>query len=273
MKIKVKNKLLVVIILLVIFIAFCGFVISYSFLVNDEEQENFEFNQAESINLDFDASKLELTKPDVLTVAISPPYAPFEYSNEGVLEGFDVECSKVIADDLHLKLRFVQMPFSSLLNTCAEGTKCDFAIGGIQVTDERKEMVNFSIPYFTDTSLFVTRTDVNITADNVFEKLDEGSVKISVVEDSTSAEYLKQYYPQCELVYGQDFDECANKTILGQADLLLTSTVEYNNSESIGKYGLKIVRNFENNKQEVAIAVPKSKAYLLEQINKIIQAR
>lgn len=273
MKKKFGKRLIIVFVLLAVFLALCFVAIDYSFLINTEKQDNFEFSKAESINLDFDASKLELTKPDVLTVAISPPYAPFEYNNEGVLQGFDVECAKVIADDLHLKIKFVQMPFSALLNTCAEGTKCDFAVGGIQVTDERKEKNNYSIPYFTDTSLLLARKDVDITTDNIVEKLDAGDVKIAAVESSTSADYVQEFYPQCDLVVGQDFDECANRVILGQADLLLISTVEYNTSDSLAKYGLKIVKNFESIKQEVAIAVPKSKPYLLEQINRIIQAR
>lgn len=274
MKLSLKKKLLITVSLLVAFVVLVMLVTFYSLITQSgNNSQDVEFSQAQKINLDFDGSKLELTRPDVLTVAISPPYAPFEYNNNGVLQGFDVECAKVIADDLNLKVKFVQMPFSSLLKNVEAGTKCDIALGGIQVTDERKATMNFSIPYFTDTSLLLTRKDLDITADNVGEKLKKGAARICVVESSTSADYCQEYYPQCELVYGQDFDECANKMILGQADLLLISTVEYNTSESVAKFGLKTVKNFEENKQEVAIAIPKSKTYLLEQINKIIQAR
>lgn len=270
---KTRSKILISALLIVVFIIVCILVFFYATNNNNQpEYKEVELSRPKKLDFTVNEEQLNLVNPGVLTVAVSPPYAPFEYNKDGVLMGFDIEIAKAMADDLNLKVNFLQVPFTSLFNVVENGTRCDLALGGIQITEERKKQVNFSKAYFKDSTVVLGRADSDIDEDNVEQKAINGELTVCVVEGSTCDIWVRQTYPKCEVTVGQDFEECATKMLLGQADVILASAIEYNTNESISKVALKTIKSFDD-VQEVGIAVPKNKTYLLEQVNKLIDAR
>lgn len=75
-------------------------------------------------------------------------FPPFEYIDDnGEPAGFDVEVAKAIAADLGKTLHVEDMSFDSLLVALDTGS-VDFVIAAMTITEERKEQVDFSEPYF-----------------------------------------------------------------------------------------------------------------------------
>ncbi len=102
-----------------------------------------------------------------LVVATSPDYAPFEFQSlvdgKNQVVGADIDMAQAIADELGVKLEISSMSFDNVLTSLQTG-KSDLAVAGISATDERKEVFDFSIPYYENKiSFLVRKADVEQT--------------------------------------------------------------------------------------------------------------
>lgn len=89
----------------------------------------------------------ELKNSKVIHFATSGEYPPFEYKQQGVLKGFDIDLAKLVAKELGKKAVFDDMQFSSILPALTSG-QVDAAISTITITEERKYNFDFSNPYY-----------------------------------------------------------------------------------------------------------------------------
>jgi len=85
-----------------------------------------------------------------LVVGTSSGGLPFAAVKDGELVGFDIEMVTRFAASLGQSVTFSQMPFGALIAANASG-KIDLIAASMFITDERKERIDFSAPYF-DTS-------------------------------------------------------------------------------------------------------------------------
>lgn len=112
--------------------------------------------------LAFGASCLADADSTVLRVGTNPEFPPFEYVGDtGEIEGIDVEIINAIAADLGMTVQMEAMDFDALVPSLTSG-KLDVAIAGMTITDERKESVLFSDPYFNATQVVILREDSDI---------------------------------------------------------------------------------------------------------------
>ena len=96
-------------------------------------------------------SKAATVTPGVLTVAISPDFAPMEFvdpTKEGqdMFVGFDVTLAKYVAESLGLELVIMPMSFDACQTAVYSGT-VDMSISGFSWTEERAENYNISNYY------------------------------------------------------------------------------------------------------------------------------
>lgn len=90
-----------------------------------------------------------LAAEGTLMVGSNLTFPPFEsIDDNGQAAGFDVEIAKLIAADLGMEVQFEDMAFDSLL-VALDAESVDFVIAAMTITDERKEAVDFSEPYFS----------------------------------------------------------------------------------------------------------------------------
>ena len=86
----------------------------------------------------------------VLTAAAHIDYAPFEFYEEGVAVGFDVDLWSAICERMGYEANFVHFPWDSLVSGLKSG-KYDAIVADMEITDERLESINFTDPYFYET--------------------------------------------------------------------------------------------------------------------------
>jgi polar amino acid transport system substrate-binding protein len=202
-----------------------------------------------------------------LTVVMDATWPPFEYVDEETKElaGFDVDLMKAIAEKEGLEIEFQNVGFDSLL---AGLSKCqyDAAISAITITDERKETIAFSDPYFAAGQIVTVRIDnTDITGkDSLVGKVvgaqlgTTGAIELENMEGVT----LKTY-DDISLVY-QD-------VMNGQIDAAVADNplaIEY-----VGKNPdrLKIVGEVFTD-EYYGIAVCKTKPELVEKFNHGLKA-
>lgn len=84
-----------------------------------------------------------------IRVASDAAYPPFETVDEATKEmvGFDIDLFKAIAKEANLDVEFVNIGFDPLLAGMAQ-CQYDAAISAITITEERKNNMTFSDPYF-----------------------------------------------------------------------------------------------------------------------------
>lgn len=116
-----------------------------------------------------------------IRLGISPePYMPFTQINQaGIWEGFEADLSNALCEKMGIECKITQTSWEGLIPSLTAG-KIDFIVGAFSITDKRKEVVDFSIPYYNAiTVLLGMKTD----SDKIADRKDEGG---GMVVDATS---------------------------------------------------------------------------------------
>lgn len=220
------------------------------------------------LNLNTDISNIELINKDELKIAIASDNQPFEYFKSVQPTGIDVDLAYQIASDLGCHITFQNMDFDQVLNTVKEG-KADIALSAITVNPEREQIVNFSIPYYEDTLVFVDKKDNHINPNNVDNILQQADTKVVVQQGSTCEKYMKEKYPNVKIVSKATNDDCFNTIKSNEATLMLNEE-----TYSLNKLSKEFeVVKYTDEHEKYAVAVGKDKQVLLDAINEIIKTR
>jgi len=205
-------------------------------------------------------------KGNTLTFGTNAEFPPFEYVTSngaiGEYDGIDMAIAKQIAEDNGMTAAMENMEFDSLLVALQNG-QIDAVIAGMTATDERKETVDFSTPYYTATQVMIVREDSDITA-----ATDMADKKICVIQGYTGEICVQDMGYTYEAF--KKGTEAVMELVNGKCDVVVID------SATAKKYvgdneGLKIVEDpgaFES--EEYAIAVQKGNTELLDKINKSI---
>lgn len=98
-----------------------------------------------------------------LTVVGSGGYRPFNYIDEnGDVIGFDVDTGAAIAARLGVELNYVTSDWDGLVEGL-RNKRYDGILGSMAITEDRLEVVNFTIPYYYSGAQLVVRSDSGIT--------------------------------------------------------------------------------------------------------------
>ena len=110
----------------------------------------------------------------VYVVGTDAAYAPFESQNEkGEIVGFDVDVVKAVAQKAGIEVKFVNTPWEGIFNSVAQGDR-DLLVSAITITNERKQTLDFSEPYFDAQQLIAVKKDSKITKFADLKKLKVG---------------------------------------------------------------------------------------------------
>lgn len=100
----------------------------------------------------------------VVVVGTDAAYAPFESQNEkGEIVGFDIDIVKAIAAKAGIEVKFVNTPWEGIFNALQQGDR-DMIVSAVTITDERKQTMDFSDPYFDAQQLIAVRNDSKVKA-------------------------------------------------------------------------------------------------------------
>lgn len=98
----------------------------------------------------------DVDSKEVVKMGTNAAFPPFEYIKGSDVVGFDVSMSKLIAKDLNKKLQVVDMSFDGLIAAVQSGA-VDFVAAGMTATDERRQNVDFSEPYYESNQVIIVR--------------------------------------------------------------------------------------------------------------------
>jgi len=106
-------------------------------------------------------SKSNENTAKVLQAAVAPTVPPFMFEENGQLAGIDLEIFKGYCESRGYKYKINSYDFSGMLGAIASG-QADIAFSGISITDQRKQVMEFSNPYANSTWNLASLTKRNI---------------------------------------------------------------------------------------------------------------
>lgn len=93
---------------------------------------------------------------DVLKMGTNAAFPPFEYVEGSDVVGFDASLGAIVANNYGKKLKIVDMAFDGLI-AALQSNAIDFIAAGMTATDERRQNVDFSEPYYTSNQVIIIR--------------------------------------------------------------------------------------------------------------------
>ena len=143
-----------------------------------------------------ESAELDSSK-DQLVVATNAAFEPFEYTKGEDYYGIDMEIAKLLADELGKELVIENMDFDAVCLSVSQ-QKCDIAMAGLTINEEREEYVTFTDSYYSASQRLIVPSNVTTfddckTADDVAAKLGElsNSDKIGVQAGTTGQYYVE----------------------------------------------------------------------------------
>jgi polar amino acid transport system substrate-binding protein len=93
----------------------------------------------------------------VYVVGTDAAYAPFESQNEkGEIVGFTIDVVSAAAAKAGVQVKFVNTPWEGIFNALAQGDR-DMIASSVTITDERKQTMDFTNPYFDAVQLIAVK--------------------------------------------------------------------------------------------------------------------
>jgi polar amino acid transport system substrate-binding protein len=142
---------------------------------------------------------------DQLVVATNAAFEPFEYTKGESYYGIDMEIASLLAKELNKELVIQNMDFDAVCLSVSQ-QKCDIAMAGLTINEEREEYVTFTDAYYEASQrLIVPSSDTSYDdcadADAVAAALGELSDADSIgVQAGTTG----QYYVEGDADWGFD---------------------------------------------------------------------
>ncbi|MCL5986719.1 MAG: basic amino acid ABC transporter substrate-binding protein [Actinobacteria bacterium] len=202
-------------------------------------------------------------KPGVLTVGSDATWPPMEYVKGDKIVGFDVDMAQAIADKLNLELDYQNTAWDGLFPALI-AHKFDIAISSITITDERKQEMDFSIPYYKTDQAVTMREDALV--DSV-EKMDG---KKAGVQIGTTGELAAKEIKGLTVNTYDDILLAFEDLKTGRIDAVISdSYVGY--AYAVNNEGLKVAFVITTN-EELGIAFAKDTPELLKAVNGTLQS-
>jgi octopine/nopaline transport system substrate-binding protein len=93
------------------------------------------------------------------TITLEGAYAPWNMTNaDGTLGGFEPELAKVLCERAKIDCKLVASDWDGMIPALNAG-KFDVIMDALSITDERKQVIGFTIPYAATPAAFATAKD------------------------------------------------------------------------------------------------------------------
>lgn len=190
---------------------------------------------------------------------------PFGYVDQsGKYQGYDIYFAERIAKDLGVEVEFVSVEPSSRVEYLVTA-KVDIILANFTVTEQRKEEVDFALPYMK-VALGVVSPESALITDPA-----QLNGKTLIIAKGTTAEtYFINNYPQVKLLKFEQYTEAFSALLDGRGNALSTDNTEVL-AWAMDNKGFKVGIESLGSLDTIAPAVQKGNKELLDWLNNEIQ--
>ncbi len=201
----------------------------------------------------------------VLRIGTNAEYPPFEFKNGDQFAGVDMDLAKAIAEKMGVQYEIIDMDFDALIPSLTS-KKIDLAMSAITITDERKQQVDFSLPYYIANQVIIAKNESTVK----IEKLEDlAKYKVGAQNGTTGQIYVQENMVDKKLMdkgnlkkYSTNI-EAITDMMNGNIDLVI---IDDSAAQGYAKLKpIKTIFKIETN-EEYGVALPKDSPYK-EKIN------
>lgn len=199
-----------------------------------------------------------------LYVGTNAEFPPFEYLDNNVIVGFDIDIINEIAKRMGKEIEFKNIAFDGLL-PALQAKKLDIIIAGMTADDERRKSVSFSEPYFTSKQAIL----INDGTKNIktFEDLPGKSVGVTL---GYTGDLIVSKNPEIKV---QRYNGNSEAIMALRAKKIDAVVLDYEPAKNYAKQNEGLVLlDTDLAEEKYAIAVRKEDKKLLEDIDKALKS-
>jgi len=160
-------------------------------------------------------------------VGTTGDYRPLSYKeSNGDYWGFGIDMAGKIAKKMGVDIEFVQTSWPTLAaDVQAEPQTMDLAIGGITITDARKQTMLMSDGYLANGKTILCRADEAGRYQSLAD-IDQPDVRVMVNPGGLNEKFAKENLSQAQIDVHQKNEEIPTLVAEGKADVMITEITE-----------------------------------------------
>ena len=199
-----------------------------------------------------------------LLVATDTAFVPFEFKQDGKYTGFDIDLWEAIAKEAGLSYQLRPMDFNGIIPGL-QTRNLDVALAGITIRDDRKQVIDFSDPYYESGLAVLVGTNNN----DISKAADLKGRLVAVKIGTATVDYLKENVPDAKLKLFPNIDNAFLELATGRVDAVVhdTPNLQYF-ANTAGKGQVKVVGSLKSG-DFYGIAFPKG-SDLVPVVNKAL---
>jgi polar amino acid transport system substrate-binding protein len=156
-----------------------------------------------------------------VTIAIENAYLPFNYvdAETGEPGGWDYDAWDEICRRLHCTPVYVEAAWEGMIQAVADG-QFDAAADGITITEDRAEIVDFSIGYVNIDQRLLVRLDED-RIESIEDIVNDESLSLGTQTGTTNYETAAQYLPEERIQAFEQFPFAVQALLSGDLDAVI----------------------------------------------------
>ncbi|QPH53122.1 transporter substrate-binding domain-containing protein [Pontivivens ytuae] len=156
-----------------------------------------------------------------LDICVEGAYPPFSFTTEdGAVEGFDIDIANALCNEMGVECEMVKTDWDGIIPALLED-KCDAIIASMSITEERKQVIDFSEKYYQTPAVFIA--EEGRFADDSAETLADAVV--GVQRGTIHQDFMEGEYPDVELRLYAAQDDAYLDLTAGRIDAIMADSI------------------------------------------------
>ncbi len=223
------------------------------------------------LSIPFSFAEVQQQSPKVTlifgTQINSQPFSSLDAS--GSVYGFSIVFARMICSELQANCLFKPMPFSELFDALKTG-EIDAAIGGISITDERKQDFDFTLPYLpTKASILAAYHPGQKPLKQMTQSAARNKI-FAAQKHSAFEQVMKKFFPNLNVKEYEHMDDIINALAQNEVDYALLDTPVAHYWENQSPRRLYVVGKPYDLQIGIGIMINKNKPLLRAKMNAAI---
>ena len=214
----------------------------------------------------------EIVERGTIVFGTTGDYRPLSYREaDGTYWGFGIEIAQEIASRLGVDISFEPTSWPSLTNdVLAEPQKFDLAIGGITITDARRETMLMSDGYLANGKTILCRASEADRYKSLAD-IDKPEVRVMVNPGGLNEKFANENLTHATIVVHQKNEEIPALVAEGKADVMITEITEAPYYVKTDARLAAPLLNEPFTHGEIGVLMQKGQEDLLQMVNNIIR--
>lgn len=214
----------------------------------------------------------EIVERGTLLVGTTGDYRPLSFcETDGTYWGFGIEIAKEIARYLGVEASFVKTSWPTLTaDVLAEPQTFDLAIGGITITDTRRETMLMSEGYLANGKTILCRASEAERFRSLAD-IDKPEVRVMVNPGGLNEKFANENLIHATIIVHQKNEEIPSLVAQGEADVMITEITEAPYYVQTDTRLAAPLLNEPFTQGEIGVLMKKGQEDLMEIVNNVIR--